>query len=119
MRKIETFTNLPHYAYPDSVLQSVSHNANLLPSFAFDKDKEDIIGPEGRRDTGAAAGAEAVASTEAPGNNSSAGFEIHKPYSFKDKPVLYKLSKGIFQPSLCLFERVFGWKIRITTESEI
>jgi hypothetical protein len=29
-----------------------------------------------------------------------------------------KLSRNVLHPSLCLFERAFGWKIHISTESE-
>lgn len=110
MHRLETFLNLPHFDYPANVLQSVSHNANLLPAFAYKSMEE----KEGTGDR--------VTSSSGYGNTSAHridGITIHKPYTFEDKPLLLKYSRGIFSPSLCLFEKIFGWTIRITTESEL
>lgn len=50
--------------------------------------------------------------------NISRSQPIHPPYQITDKRLLH-LSRKLFQPSLCLFERIFGWSIHITTESEL
>lgn len=39
---------------------------------------------------------------------------IHPPYSIKDKRII-RLTKRLFIPSLCLFEAVFGWAVRLVT----
>lgn len=133
--RIETFLKLPHFEYPEFVLHAVSHNANLLPAFAYDsrdmnssssqEEGEEITTEMKMRGRGLQG--ESLQQQQQQQNSSKAnvggagagGVTIHKPYSFDDKPLLYKLTKRIFSPSLCLFETVFGWKIHITTESEM
>lgn len=106
MHRIEHFLNLSQYSYPDAVLQSVSHNANLLPPSRYSHSKTDNPGNQRINEMD-------------DGVKEEGGVDIHKPYSFEDKPMLLKLSKGVFSPSLCLFKKVFGWSIRITTASEL
>jgi hypothetical protein len=124
MRRIETFLRLPHFSYPKSVLQSVSENANLLPTFAFDSE-------EGKKAAAASSSHNFSEAEEHVSDNASftsltesrhdieEEVKIHRPYSFEDKPLLYRLSKELFDPSLCLFEKAFGWKVRIITDSEL
>ena len=102
MYKIEDFLNLSHFTYPESILRSVSHNSNLLKEFAFTNNRS--MG---------------MLRSSLPTHLNESDHEIHRPYSFDDKPLLLRLSRSIFAPSLCLFEKLFGWSIHIITESEM
>lgn len=52
-------------------------------------------------------------------STSSDDLLIREPYSFTHDKEFQKLSRNVLHPSLCLFEKAFGWKIHITTKSEI
>lgn len=96
MFRLETFLNLQHANYTHDVLQAVSHNAN-----------SNIM--KGG----------ATSTTKTTNNESTTSdLVIHKPYSFTHEKEFQQLSRNVLHPSLCLFEKAFGWKIHITTESE-
>jgi hypothetical protein len=98
MNKIETFLQLSHANYTLDQLNSVSHNANNI---AQSTTRDEIVG---------------IATSN---STISSALVIHKPYSFDKETNLLNYSRNILYPSLCLFEKVFNWKIHLTTESEI
>jgi hypothetical protein len=89
MYKLETFLKLSHVNYTDDILNSISHNANVVKSSAITS------------------------------NISSSTLTIHKAYSFEAEKEFSTLSRNVLRPSLCLFENLFGWKIHLITGSEI
>jgi hypothetical protein len=109
MRAIESYLSLAPQSYDLSALLSVSTNVGLLP----DDDDGHLTGH--RNQTPSSRG---LQSAEPSPLNVTRSHPIHAPYLITDKTLL-TLSRHLFWPSLCLFKQMFGWSVRITTESEL
>eukprot|EP00603_Paraphysomonas_imperforata_P002475 CAMPEP_0114427066 /NCGR_PEP_ID=MMETSP0103-20121206/8143_1 /TAXON_ID=37642 ORGANISM="Paraphysomonas imperforata, Strain PA2" /NCGR_SAMPLE_ID=MMETSP0103 /ASSEMBLY_ACC=CAM_ASM_000201 /LENGTH=83 /DNA_ID=CAMNT_0001596089 /DNA_START=917 /DNA_END=1165 /DNA_ORIENTATION=- len=83
MHKLETFLGLTHANYSPEVLNGVSHNANIA--------------------------VQPASNTTPPASNESDDLVIHRPYSFTEHKEFLQLSRNVLHPSLCLFEKAFGW----------
>jgi hypothetical protein len=126
MRRIESYLSLTPHSYDASDLLSASVNTGAIPEdddghLATDRNKK--RGEESKRSLlGSSPGDE---EGEGEGDDKSGVIgnitrtqPIHPPYQITDKK-LRQLFRHLLGPSLCLFERMFGWSIRITTESEL
>jgi hypothetical protein len=107
MRQIESYLSLSPHSYDLSALLSVSVNVGSLP----DDDDGRLTGKRNQSSL-----SRNLESSE--GANATRSHPIHAPYQIADKTLL-TLSRHLFWPSLCLFKQMFGWAVRITTESEL
>ena len=139
MFNLETFLNLPHFNYSQALLLQVSQNTNVnqekqqtqqQATFVLSQNETTI--PHGLHSAPSFDYISAMISNnsntdiylttrnEIYRNNSiEHKFTIHKPYVFQANTELLHLSRNVLNPSLCLFEKVVGWKIKIITESEM
>lgn len=123
MRMIESYLSLPPHHYDDSDLLSVSVNTGVAPEdddgrlLADQKEKRSGSQSSNLRLLSQSLNLSHFFSSSGDGNTTRAN-PIHPPYVITDTQLL-ALSRHLFWPSLCLFERVFGWSIHITTESEL
>jgi hypothetical protein len=97
LRRTEEFLGLMSHNYSSELLSSVSSNAVSYEDSA-------VAVPSSEASLTAISG-----SASLPKKRS-----IHPPYSIKDKRII-RLTRRLFIPSLCLFEAVFGWPIRLVT----
>jgi hypothetical protein len=107
--EIENFLGLKHYTFTDDILNSISVNTMQQVQNSVDSQNYKFIQSKNN-----------ISNTSY--NNSSVAHRsvsrIHEPYSIEDKEFLQN-SRDVFAPSLCLFERLLGWSIKIMTVSEI
>lgn len=147
MRKIEHYLSIPSYSYNINELLSLSVNTGKLPQDDDDhfksgeineeksnnnqKDDEDDEDDENNKikikqkinrkkniHNSNNDKHKKIRKRILIEENISRSKPIHPPYRITDEKLL-KLSRKLFQPSLCLFERIFGWPIHISTESEL
>ena len=121
MRKIEKFLSLPSHSYDMEELFSLSINTGKAPEdddghLTGQSNHDRQSGGRSSRSSGGDAGSDRRRIFLE--GNISRNQPIHPPYRITDEKLL-RLSRNLFRPSLCLFERIFGWSIRITTESEL
>jgi hypothetical protein len=95
MRRAEQFLGLEPHNYSSKLLYSVS--ANTVS-----------VSPENSSSLTSSTVSLPTALSQVPTKS------IHPPYAITDKR-LVQLTKRLFIPSLCLFQAVFGWSIRIVT----
>jgi hypothetical protein len=94
MRRVERFLGLAPHNYSSKLLYSVSSNSVSVGNISSLHSPDTLP--------------TALSLTAATQS-------IHPPYAITDKR-LVQLTKRLFVPSLCLFQAVFGWSIRIVTK---
>lgn len=144
MEQVEIFLNLPPHNYSKSVLYSISSNSlteedilkidskfetelleneknnNLQNNYSESKSESELeINPELEIKTSKSKKIklrkkEILTLSSSKSESWIEETKIHPPYSLKDKKLI-TFSKRLFFPSLCLFESVLGWQIRIIT----
>jgi hypothetical protein len=110
----ENLLVLDHYALEHDPLGTLRRTEKFLGLFSHNYSSELL----------SSVSSNAVSSDGSPVARSSRGSltslsgsptkSIHPPYSIKDKRII-RLTKRLFVPSLCLFEAVFGWPVRLVT----
>jgi hypothetical protein len=114
MRRTEDFLQITHHEYGVDVLLDTSVNTMIKVDKAVDSDSFEFV----QNDTDLSRKRRRNISKKGIKIRTLNETSIHEPYTFQDKTVL-GLTRKLFGPSLCLFEKVFGWSIKLVTESEI
>lgn len=94
MQQVEDFLGIAHHDYALNELLSLSVNTRFTSLNAIDSTKTS---------------SQRLNATE---------YRIHEPYKIEDKQTL-QLTRKLFWPSLCLFEKIYGWGVKIVTKSEL
>jgi hypothetical protein len=118
MRRIESYLSLPPHSYDASELLSASVNTGTVP-----EDDDGHLAGSDHKKRGEGIKRTLLSEGQADDESSEVGNitrsqPIHAPYQITDKK-LRQLFRHLVGPSLCLFERIFGWPIHIVTESEL
>lgn len=113
MRQTETFLGIAHHDYGEDVLLGTSVNTMIKVEREVDSDSFVFV----QNDTDLARKKRRNVSNKGIKIRSFNQTSIHEPYTFKDRSVL-DMTRKLFGPSLCLFEKIFGWSVKIVTESE-
>lgn len=118
MQRIESYLLISPHSYNVSDLLSTSINTRTIP-----EDDDGHLAIRKRNKDSRRSLLESSPTTQEDSPSHSMGNitriqPIHPPYQITDKR-LRKLFRHLIAPSLCLFQKSFGWSIRMITESEI
>ena len=113
IQEIETFLNIFHYNYTEEMLLETSVNTMIKvenpvnsKDFIFIQNDTKEVRLRGRNISPKGIKIRTINQTN-----------IHEPYEFIDDKML-KLVKNLFEPSLCLYEKLFNKDIIIVTKKE-
>jgi hypothetical protein len=99
MLRVEDFLGISHHEYDLNQLLSLSVNTRFTTPGAT------------------ATATNATLSADHSQQQNLTAFRIHEPYEIKDRNIL-QMTRKLFRPSLCLFEKMYGWAVKIVTKSE-
>ena len=110
MRRVEEFLGIAPHDYDMSQLLSLSVNTR----FTSLKERGALEGIEAGDDRDSAP----LASVKTSIVHRNMSSRIHAPYEIEDKQIL-AMTRKLFWPSLCLFEKIYKWRVKIVTSSEL
>jgi hypothetical protein len=125
LQRIERFLGLKHQNLTNDILFSTSHNTmtnvqNSVDStnYVFKKNLQHKNEFNHTHDPIAQKRIQLYENSQSNNSSSIVQLQIHEPYRIENKK-LREIVRNLFVGSLCLFQRLFGWSIKIRSNENV